>query len=231
MTDPDLREKEVVRLLEAWPFDKGTTIVGGYAIAAYGGARYSVDIDFVVSNEANDRVTGWLEGQGFSRRLKHRPTQTGFDQAIRYQKGVVTIDLLIGVVRDREAMVDIPEEWISQRARRVKLDLLTGRVERAIRVARVEAIWALKLQSGRDQDLTDLFAISGAEFRVREVREIFEALGTRSLSAKLAKVSSKLESEKLYRDARSRLELKDTESTRRKWTRFKQRVLEAIPVS
>ncbi len=120
MTDPDLREKEVVRLLDAWPFDKGTTIVGGYAIAAYGGARYSVDIDFVVSNQASDGVTDWLEGQGFSRRSKHRPTRPGFDQAIRFQKGGVTIDLLIGVVRSREAMVDIPEEWIT----RFKQDVL-----------------------------------------------------------------------------------------------------------
>lgn len=72
----------------------------------------------------------------------------------------ISVDLLVGYVRDRDARVDIPESWVSQRSNVRFLRIKTG-VTPVIPVARPEAIWALKLQAGRSQDITDLFAIYG----------------------------------------------------------------------
>ena len=49
-TDPVAREKKVLCLLDAWPWELGGVLIGGYAIAAYGGLRYSDDVDIVVPN-------------------------------------------------------------------------------------------------------------------------------------------------------------------------------------
>src|SRR5580693_3483436 len=193
MTEPIPREREIVALLEEWPWDLGTTLIGGYALAAYGAARYSEDIDMVLSKAAQSPVESWLRERGFGPVPKSRPPslQT-FQDARRLIRGEVTIDLLVGYVRDREAGIEIPEDWISGRFRRVRLDLLTGEVTRPARVARPEALWALKLQAGRDQDLTDLFAIAKEPVSSEEVAELFRSLRTPALSEKIARVEKKL---------------------------------------
>src|ERR1700674_331355 len=208
MNGPIEREREIVALLEEWPWEPGTTLIGGYALAAYGAARYSEDIDFVISKDAHPRIEAWLRGRGFGPVPKHRPpsAQT-FNDAVRLIHGDVTLDLLVGYVRDREARVEIPEEWISARPRKVQLDLLTSAVSKVARVARPEALWALKLQAGRDQDLTDLFAIAAEPVSSAEVRALFESLRTTSLLEKLACVETKLHDTRIYDDARSRLGL------------------------
>ena len=226
MTDPEARERQVIRFLEDWPWGRnGSTVIGGYAVAAYGGARYSDDIDFVVPIEERSRITQWLVSHQFERRKgREVATQTPFEQAIRFHRDPVTVDVMVGFVRDREAKVDIPEHWIAARARRVKLDLLAGRVDVLVRVARPEALWALKLQSGRVQDLADLFSIMDEPADLREVRTIFSGLMVPTLGAKLATVLARLDDPKVYTDARSLRALKDTQTTRDRWGAFRERV-------
>jgi hypothetical protein len=158
LNESKAREAEVIALLEEWPWDSGSTLVGGYALAAYGKARYSEDIDFTVPSEGSAALKSGLSERGFESIKRSRPPSSrAFQGANRLSRDAVTIDLLVGFVRDREALVEIPEKWISNRYREVRLDLLTGGVNTPARVARPEALWALKLQAGRDQDITDLF--------------------------------------------------------------------------
>jgi hypothetical protein len=46
--DPDLRESAALELLDAWPWELGGVVIGGYAVCAYGPPRYSSDVDVVI---------------------------------------------------------------------------------------------------------------------------------------------------------------------------------------
>lgn len=230
MIDPSTRERAVIALLEEWPWELNTTLIGGYAIAAYGAARYSDDIDFVLPTESKQGLHEWLRDRNFveisGAGVSSRRT---FNGATRFSDKEVTVDLLDGRVRDREAGVDVPEAWIAMRRRRTRLDLLSGSVRKQVEVARPEAIWALKLQSGRAQDITDLFAIRREPVSAEEVRTLFETVKSDRLIAKLERVESNLKDPKLYIDSRSRLGLRDSEGARREWTAFEGRVREMLP--
>lgn len=231
MIDPASRERAVASLLEKWPWLLGSTLIGGYALAAYGAARYSVDVDFVIPEKARKPIERWLADQGFARRSR-RPVKgkQAFEATSRLVNGDVTLDLLIGFVMDRDARVKVPEPWIAMRARHARLDLQRASISRKVPVARPEALWALKLQAGREQDLTDLFSILATPVKSDEVRALFQSLRTAALDAKLARVKSRVEDPKLYNDSRSRMSLKDTDATRKLWERFKYRVAAMIPL-
>lgn len=229
MDNSESRERDVLALLEDWPWESGSTLIGGYAMAAYGAARYSEDIDFTIPGEARTEIVGWLGARGFeSRRLG--PVE-GLPSAhvLRFERDTVTIDLLIDFVRDRQAQVEIPESWIAARPNRVRLTLLSGRTGKPVVAARPEALWALKLQAGRDQDLTDLFAISGEPVDSEQVRDLFHSLMVPTLSKKLQKVLAGLTVRKIYDDARSRLFLKDEPNVRLRWERFRSKASRMIP--
>jgi hypothetical protein len=230
LIDPATRERAVVALLESWPWDLGATLIGGYAVAAYGAPRYSDDVDFVIPDDSRTATEAWLREQGFedAKGEKAKSTQV-FEDAPRFSRDEVTLDLLAGYVRDREARVEIPESWIALRRRQEKLDLLSGRLDRKIPIARPEALWALKLQAGRDQDLTDLFTISKEPVKTQEVRSLFQSLMVPTLAAKLRAVQLKLEGSKLYDDSRSRMGLKDGEAVSARWMRFRAQVASMIP--
>lgn len=225
-----VRERAVTSLLESWPRDPSVVLIGGYATAAYGPPRYSDDIDFVLRESSRLRIERWLRSKGFDEvTRKGRPARQPFLDAPRFVKPPISLDLLIGRVRDREARVDVGADWILDRPRRIELDLLSGRVGAASYVARPEALWGLKLQAGRPQDLTDLFAMSDEPVRTTEVSTLFRGLMTDSLREKLGKVRVRLGDRKLYSDARSRLALKDGRTTLRRWERFVDLAKECMP--
>lgn len=229
MVDPDAREAVVIQLLTDWPWRTGTTLIGGYSLAAYGGARHSIDVDFVVPSSGVAPVTDWLKERGYSESVPRGRGGLPFANAQRFEREPVTVDLLVDFVRDREASVDIPEQWIARESLERPLVLLSGLVAKPARVARPEAIWALKLQAGRDQDLIDLFAISKVPVSAKEVRELFRSLAAPTLTAKLKRVLEKVGSNKLYADARSLLGIRDVKATQLRWERFCATVADMIP--
>ena len=227
MVDVAAREGAVVALLDEWPWEAGGVLIGGYAISAYGSPRYSVDVDVVVPAKAAPGIRSWLRNVGFERIAHAVPNPQNYEgQVERFLSKAVTLDLFAGAVRDREAMVDIPEKWISRDCRRTVLETLSGKTSRPISIARPEALWALKLQSGRDLDLTDLFVISDQPADLGEVRRLFEQLATNSLSRKLQWVRSKLRERRLYEDSLSRRPLgsPDRPQNVKRWERFISRV-------
>lgn len=115
MTDLDAREQIVLSLLGRWPWDLGGVILGGYAIIAYGPPRYSNDVDIVIPKEAALSVRTWLKTEGLQLTKHSIPNPQNFDgQVERYTSSAITLDLLTDAVRDRDARVDIPENWISK---------------------------------------------------------------------------------------------------------------------
>lgn len=231
MVDVGSRERAVLALLDQWPWDSGGVLIGGYAISAYGPPRYSVEVDVVIPSAGAPALRSWLRARGFERSMRAVPNpQNSEGQVERYLSNDVTLDLLAGAVRDREAMVDIPEPWISKNSRRMVLETLSGKTSRQIPIARPEALWALKLQSGRDQDLADLFAISDQPADLAEVGRLFQRLASDSLSRKLEVVLRKLGERRLYEDSLSRRSLgsPNDASNVRRWERFVSRVRRAV---
>lgn len=230
LTGPEKREQAVLALLDRWPWDQGGVVIGGYALAAYGRPRYSHDIDVVVPSGAGSFLGGWLRSEGFHSERSSTPNPQNFEAKVhRYTDGSIFIDLLVGAVRDRDARVDVPESWISSRPKLQPLRTLAGRTSKPIPVARIEAIWVLKLQAGRDQDISDLFALFGLDCSQYEIRDAFEGFHSRSLVQKLEKTIGKTSSTKLYEDSLSRLGIKRGEQSRERWRRFVEFAKGCIP--
>lgn len=227
-TDPVEREQLVLSLLDSWPWEFGGSIIGGYAIDAYGRPRYSDDVDIVVPSKSVDDLKSWLSEHGFKIVNYNIPNPQNYDgRTFRYIKGEITLDLLAGCVRDRDAQIDIPEEWITHDCRSLKLFLLSGSTTNEVPVARSEALWALKLQAGRDQDITDLFSIMQVPVKATEVKELFKNLWTETLALKLDRTLKKTREKKLYEDSMSRLAMKQNERSKKDWQRF-QNIVEAM---
>jgi len=232
LVDVAARERAVLSLLDEWPWDSGGVLIGGYAISAYGPPRYSVDVDVVIPAASAPGIRSWLRSVGFELTVHAVPNPQNYEGHVeRYLSNAVTLDLLAGAVRDREAKVDIPERWIAKNCKRMILETLSGKTSHPIPIARPEALWALKLQSGRDLDLTDLFAISDQPADLAQVRLLFEQLATDSLSQKLRSVLTKLAERRLFEDSLSRRGLGSPNSPQnvKRWERFTSRVRSIIP--
>jgi len=229
---PVEREREALAILDRWPAGMQAVLVGGYAVSAYALPRFSVDLDLVADRDQGERVEEWLKSEDF--RLGKRWKSGARESAAavsRWNRAEVTVDVLSGAVRDREAAVDVPAEWVMRAPQARRLVLQAASTTGAHPVCRPEALFALKLQAGRVQDLSDLLVLQGVPVDVEEVRALFSSLWCPSLSRKLEKVRGALGSEKLFRDACSRRELgsPDLPANRREWKALRGRVDAAIP--
>ncbi len=233
MLDPADREAEAVAILEHWPWDLGGALIGGYAVAAYGAPRYSDDLDVVIPTSALEPTVAWLTGeQGFSElQVPEDLLQNYAGKVGRWTNGAVVVDLLPGVVRDREAQVDIPERWITEDPLQERLILMDTSTTSAIPVVRPEAFWALKIQAGRHRDLGDLMSIGGHSTDFSQVRELFTSLMCETLDAKLCKVVDSLDDDKMYGDALSHRLLGSPKLPRNRnaWENLKSNVRACIP--
>lgn len=225
MTDPGAREREVTGLLNGWDWSRGGCLIGGYAVAAYARPRYSRDLDFVIPAHRESSLVRELTENGFVIRPYRRSgNDGGFKDAIRLKRGSITIDLMCGYVRDRSTRTVIPEAWISERHRDVRLLLVTGSTDGPVRVCRPEALWVLKLIAGRDQDLGDLFALSTVTVDVDEIRSFLAKAMNEPLQSRLKDEARRLDSGKIYLDSLSaRFLPTSSESAREVWKRFRER--------
>ncbi len=199
---------------------------------AYGPPRYSQDVDIVCSVGSAPTLHRWLTERGLPRRPSRKSQD--FDGSVsRYESEELTLDLLEKSVRDREAGVDLPVDWISSRARALRLTTINSSTRGTVMVARPEALWALKLQAGRDLELTDLLAINAEPLIEAEIVQLFRGLMKESLGAKLQKVDSMLESRKLFVDSLTRRALGSPEIPRNQsnWIDFVRRARRIIGAS
>lgn len=222
MTDLAAREKEVAALLDEWQWELGGCMIGGYAVAAYGKPRYSQDLDFAIPGSSEGQIINWLTQRGFEIEPRRKPERPGaFKDAIRLKREPVTIDLLSGYVRDRHSGVVVPWDWIQTRFRELRLLLVSGSTQKPVRVCRPEALWALKLIAGRDQDLGDLFAIASETVDIAEIRSFLASVMNEPLRARLKDEARRLELGKIYADSLSSRFLRtSSEASRIAWSRF-----------
>ncbi len=232
MIDRAGRERCVVELLDNWPWEWGGVIIGGYAVAAYGSPRYSNDLDVVIPVAILRPLVEWLTTQGFAtRKVPVDIVQNYQGKIARLERDPITVDLLPGAVRDREAKVDIPEAWITKSPTKLRLVLRNSSTRNEIPIVRPEAFTALKLQAGRVQDLSDLFAMRNTPVNGKTVSNLFEKTWCDTLKAKLTAVLQKLEVPKTCHDTLSRLSLgsPDSLANQREWENFVRKIRAMIP--
>lgn len=147
-------------------------------------------------------------------------------KAFRYDRGDITIDILPGVVRDRDAGVDIPEWWISKDPFKTRLFLLETSTKTEVPVSRLTAFWALKLQAGREKDLSDLFMTRDMPVDAKDIQEMFRSIHKPALDGKLRLVLKRLDEPKIFLDAMSRLGYGKRGKLDRvaEWAKFKAKV-------
>jgi hypothetical protein len=146
-----------------------------------------------------------------------------------FESDEATIDIMIGRVTDRGTRVSIPEPEVSLASHRIRLELISGSTETQVRVCRPEALWALKLVAARDQDLSDLFAISEEPVEFGQVWAMLGKHQTPELVARLQQVPVRLQSRKIFLDALSArsMRTKGQVASQRGWERF-AKILEPL---
>jgi len=232
--DPETRETEAVALLNSFPWETGATLIGGYAISAYGPPRYSEDVDLVLPFDQLASIEAWLSAEGYSQKMTLGSRQIrGSLPKLRIEKGSITGDLYFGGIRSRETGTRIQYEWLAESSRERILRLKSTSTSRPVALARPEVLWVLKLIAGRPQDLTDLFAINREPMDDSAVTEMLSRLRTPALAAKFERIEAKMSSEIEYADALSRRGLGSPESPRNRaeWSAFRARVALILSVA
>lgn len=206
--DDRSREAEAIQFLDTLPDAAAAVLIGGYATAAYGPPRFSVDVDVVCPITTLAATGTWLESVGWSvRRTLEVPRADQRWVKFRVHRGAMSADLYFGGLRGRDRGEVVDYDWIAARPTVTKLRLLSGSTSTLIRVARPEAIWVLKLLAGRAQDLTDLFAMRMQPIDLEEVRmKLNDVEGIHGQDF-VASLKAKLADQKTFRDALSRREL------------------------
>lgn len=168
----ELRERDAIGFLERFPAGFGGILIGGYAISAYGRARFSVDVDLVLSSDQKGSVTRWLATEHIDASSTFA-TKSGRRSLskLRITRGKLSGDLYFGGLRARSTGSEVSYGWIAQDSRKMILTLTTTKLARPILVARPEVLWVLKLLAGRSQDITDLFSIAGESIDTEEIRK------------------------------------------------------------
>jgi hypothetical protein len=235
LSSPTAEAREAVCLdfLDQLPRDLDAVLVGGYAVSAYGPARFSKDVDLVFPSDRMTAVRGWLKrrsipfGQTFD-----SVSTSGTIRKLRVEHDLLSGDLYFGGVRARDTGAVIESSWIARDPRTIRLRLTTAVSQGSIAVARPEALWVLKLLAGRGQDVADLFAISSTPINGLEVRTELASLGGGRVASALRRVRERVERGDDYADSLSRRSLGSPSSARNRaaWLKFIGMVSDVIPL-
>ena len=225
--DPSTREAETVSLLDELPGTLEAALIGGYAVAAYAPARFSVDVDLVIPSRTRFATRAWFEAHDFRVKMTMNPSPaTDHLGKFKIAKDPVAGDIYIDGVRDRSTGAALDYEWLSRSSRRIRLSLTTCRTKSPVLVVRPEAMWALKLLAARTQDLTDLFAMMDEPVHLVEVRSKLKAIPFSTRKEAAQRAVQFVRSDREYRDALSRRSLgsPSSKSNLQSWARFQKAV-------
>jgi hypothetical protein len=224
-SDPDQRESQAVAFLDGFPLSFAPVLIGGYAVAAHGPPRYSVDVDLTIPADREESVLRWLEESDIEATRTMTAVQTDAKVTkYRIERESCSGDLYFGGLISRPSGAFVPYRWIARDPRPIRLQLRSRRLTRPFPVARPAALWTLKLLAGRPQDLTDLFMMMREQVESKEVnRELRAVLGP-GIEDRRQSIARALGEEKTFRDALSRREMSshNAAAMRKDWERFRE---------
>ncbi len=158
IVDFSQREKECFDVLNQVPKQRKYVIIGGYAVTSFGFPRFSVDLDITIPEHETRFFRKLLEEQGFHlRKTKEDLAYSGKFE--RYEKGLVSVDLLINDVQSRQTNFCYPFEYIYQHSEIRETSGWDPSHTSKVRVVKKELLISLKIHSMRMADKRDIIML------------------------------------------------------------------------
>lgn len=164
MEDLQVREKEIfetLKKIKGYDF----VVIGGYAVNAYTLPRFSVDCDIVVKDSVElKKISKELEKTGYVKKEENKIQAPYTGEFLRYEKEIrknfsVSIDILIGVVFDRQTNVKFSAGWIFKNSKNRMLKGKTISENLKLMVIDIDALMVMKFISSRNTDIRDIFML------------------------------------------------------------------------
>ena len=133
-------------------------IIGGYAVSSYGFPRFSVDLDIVISEKEESKYQKLIYDRGFVLSTEKIDLYY-FGKFKRYEKGLVSIDLLINAVQSRQTGYSYPFSYIFNNTNIREVSGWDPILKAKIRVPDKEMLIALKIHSMRMADKRDIIML------------------------------------------------------------------------
>jgi hypothetical protein len=167
-----IREKECFDILKFLDKEMDYVVIGGYAVSSYGFPRFSVDLDIVISEKEESKYQKLIKEQGFV--LGSEKVDLNYSRKFkRYEKGLVSIDLLINTVQSRQTGYSYPFSYIFKNSKIREVSGWDPSLKAKIRVPEKEMLIALKIHSMRMADKRDIIMIC---FEKPDIDKIFNHL-------------------------------------------------------
>jgi len=137
-------------------------LVGGYAVSAFN-TRFSTDLDIVVSPDAKEEFTEFLEGRSFEKTDSHAKEWFYDTEVIEYEKRLtpqqpIGFDLLVNRLGCRQTEAQWSFDYLYNHSHQQEVS--GGTVTTTARVIDGAVLVAAKLHSGRETDLRDVLAVA-----------------------------------------------------------------------
>jgi len=148
------REKECFNFLSLIPSKKQYVVIGGYAVTSYGFPRFSVDLDVTIPESEVPFFKKLISDSGFVF-TKGKEDLTYSGKFERYEKNLVSIDLLINGVKSRQTGYCYPFQYIFKDSQIRETSGWDPANKAKARIAKKEMLIALKIHSMRMTDKRD----------------------------------------------------------------------------
>lgn len=161
-TNLTVRETEIIRILRILTEEAdGFVLIGGYAVNAYGQHRFSVDCDLATNRDNTPAIDNTLLREGYE--VWKGGSRPPLGVAIReYRKLLaglpVSVDLFVNTVVSRATRGTWTYKFVRENS--VEAIVVGATDSTPSRVAERNLLVAMKLHSGRTQDLADIVALS-----------------------------------------------------------------------
>lgn len=157
-TDFSQREKECFDFLRRIPTKTPYVVIGGYAVTSYGFPRFSVDLDLTISKSELSFFKEHVQQSGFVF-TKGKEDLAYAGRFERYEKNLVSIDLLINGVASRQTGYCYPFSYIFKHSHIRETSGWDPANTVKARIATKEMLLALKIHSMRTADKRDIIML------------------------------------------------------------------------
>jgi len=132
-------------------------VVGGYAVSAFK-HRFSIDADIVFQSGDLEKFEGILKKENFKKTREKELENVYSSRFIRYEKDLVSVDLLIDAVAARATRACFSYNLLADNSTKKKIIGIEKEI--FVRVPTKELIIAMKVHSGRLTDFRDIAALA-----------------------------------------------------------------------
>ncbi len=167
-TNFSTREKECFNVLRQIPRDARYVVVGGYAVTAYGFPRFSLDLDVTIPDSKLPMFKELITANGFVfAKEKNNLGHSGRFE--RYEKDLVSIDLLINGIESRQTGYSYSFEYIFKHSQLRETSGWDPTNKVKARIAKKEMLLALKIHSMRTTDKRDIIMLCYEEPNTKNI--------------------------------------------------------------